>query len=194
MEVDEMHREEFSTGGKVARTSKENLWGEARHPAGGSQMVEFEQEIIWVEETESEVLFLHGGEEVGAFGKYTDFYGYGTSFCGANGAVAAAKQLAEKFGVTADSSAEIVVKVTTFQEPAVRATSEDARKQNAKADENPNWKRKFARVPEGWRTRREVDDIDGKKHFMYPRLERQVLTEETVWSIGAGMSRFVNSG
>lgn len=182
-----MQSQEFTTAGRVSRKSVETLWGEARHPSGKREMVSFEQEIIWIEETESVVAFVHGGEDVETFGTFNDFYGYGTSSCGAGGAIATARSVAQRFGVTPDSTAEVVVRQTTFEIAAIPATSREALDLNAKADADPKWKRKFAHLPEEWRLRQEEKTESGEVHVWWPRPERRIIKEEVVWRVGAGM-------
>lgn len=182
-----MQSQEFMTAGRVAGKTIEKLWGEAKHPSGKREMVEFEQEIIWVEETEAVVAFVHGGKDVETFGTYSDFHGYGTSVCGVGGAIAAARRVADRFNVTHESSAEVVVRQTTFLIPAIQATSDHARELNAKADADPKWKRKFAHLPEEWRLRKEEKLESGEVNVWWPRPERRTIKEEVVWRIGAGL-------
>jgi hypothetical protein len=182
-----MQSQEFVTAGRVAEKSVEKLWGEATHPSGRREMVAFDQEVIWIEETEAVVAFMHGGEEVETFGTYSDFYGYGTSVCGKGGAIGTARRIADRFNVTPESTAEVVVRQTTFLIPAIPATSRDALELNAKADADPKWKRKFAHLPEGWRLRREETLESGEVHVSWPRPERRILKEEVVWQVGGGL-------
>lgn len=188
-----MESQEFMTSGRVAETCVEKLWGEARKPNGEREMAPFDQEIIWIEETESAVAFMHGGEEVEKFGTFNDFYGYGTSSCGRSGAIATARRIAEKFGVTVESSAQVVVTKTTYRRPAIAARSREALELNAKADKDPKYKRKFAEVPESWRQRREETIHGGETHTYYPMLERRVISEEVVWCVGNGVSVVVEN-
>lgn len=175
--------EEFVSAGKVEKQTVETLWAEMRHPVEGRKMVSFEQPVTWLLETESKVVFMHGGEEVESFGTYNDFGGHNTSKLAA---IERAEQVAETFGVTASSSASVVVKTRTFLRPALKATSDQALDLNRRADAQPGqWKRRWRNFPVSeWRRRKE----DGQGGFMYPQVEYEEVSEVVTWQMGDGES------
>jgi hypothetical protein len=132
--------------------------------------VEFTKQIHWIRESESQLLYMHGGQVVETGATHNDFYGF-LSSCNMDGPTP--QQLATHFSVTTESSLEIVVKTTVFLRPAYE--SEECAEANRTKPEN--YKAKYAYVPDTWRKEVVVDD-----QTVWPTLEREELVTAISWS------------
>ncbi|CAN7784500.1 hypothetical protein LJR175_008407 [Variovorax sp. LjRoot175] len=137
---------------------------------GERRRFEFEREILWLQESEAVLRFVHGGEELRHESTHNDFYGYLTA---AQGLDNDARRAAESYSVTAESSLVIEILSRVFQRPVVE--TEEARKYNLTKPQSH--KSQWADVPDEWRKEEKVDG-----ETLFPRLARIELGEEVVWS------------
>jgi hypothetical protein len=137
---------------------------------GERRRFEFAREIVWLQESDAVLRFMHGGAELKQGSTYTDFYGY---LSAAEGLLESAEREANEYSVTAESSLVIEIVSRVFQRPVIEP--EEARKHNL--TKPGNRKSQWADVPDNWR--KEVT-VDGE--ILCPRLERVELGEQVVWS------------
>lgn len=161
----------FHTGCPVAKKGMEKFV-QYLIVGGERQRIEFEREILWLQQSEATVRAMHGGEVVDTLSTSNDFYGYLTSFSERN-AVGEAVQYANRFSVTAESSMSVEVFVRVMLVPCVE-TKECAEHNRTKPS---NYKAQYAYLPDDWR--KEVIE-NGER--LYPMLTNQVLVNEVVWS------------
>lgn len=159
----------FYTSCKIAKRTQEAL-GQWADIGGERKRIEFTKEILWLQESESQVLYMHGGKVLKDASINNDFYGYLSSI---KGAIEEAEAAASRFGVTQQSSLDVVVQTKVFLDPVmeIKETSEYNR---TKKDTR---KEQYAYVPNDWR--KEVV-VEGERQW--PALERVELATEIVWS------------
>jgi len=163
-----MHNLFFSSC-PVARRSTESFV--QRTMIGGKRRrFEFMREIVWLQESEAVVRFVHGGEELKRGSTHTDFYGY---LSAAEGLIDDAERAAKEYSVSAASSLVIEIASRVFQQPVIEP--DEARKHNLAKPGNR--KSQWAYLPDNWR--KEVM-VEGET--LCPRLERVELGESVIWS------------
>lgn len=165
----------FRTACPVAKRTEEAFV--QRVTIGGeSKRFEHVKPIIWIQESESKIVFLHGGRVLREESTHTDFYGYLTSFRTGPDAVVNPEGIANAYGITRESSLELVVRTMVFLQPAYESpeTIEHNRTKPT------NYKPMYAHVPDDWRKEAENTLFPGE--LMYPRLERIELGTGIVWS------------
>lgn len=101
-------------------TTQESLWAESSHPLEGRRMVECKLEVCWLRAWTVEVAMTHGGNEVTAFDRFNDFYGFGASL---EAGMERALELCGHFGIGTSSSAVMEVRLKVCDQPAIRSTS-----------------------------------------------------------------------
>jgi hypothetical protein len=132
----------------------------------------FEKAIVWLLESESVVQFLHGGELLTEGRHSNDFYGL-LSSTDASAAGLGLVQLAQRYGITQESSLILVVETRVFERPAVEPAETIAKnKQQPKG-----YKLAYAQVPDDWRQERIVDG-----ETTWPRLEQVEIASGVVWT------------
>ncbi|WP_146039583.1 MULTISPECIES: hypothetical protein [unclassified Variovorax] len=137
---------------------------------GERQTFHFEREIVWLQESEAMVRFVHGGKEIKHGSTHTDFYGY---LSAAEHLVDEAARTAQAFSVTTESSLAIEVVARVHQRPVTEP--EEARKYNA--TKPANYKSRWGEVPDDWRKDVLVDGEALSRSFA-----RVELAEELVWT------------
>lgn len=139
--------------------------------AGERRRFEFTKPIIWLQESEAQVQFLHGGKLLKEGSTHSDYYGYLTSFRNPN-----TEGIAAHYGITLESSLELVIVATVFRTPAIE--TDETRAHNLTRP--PRRKPMYAQVPQSWC--KEIDSEftpDGKA---YPPLDRVDQGKGVVWS------------
>lgn len=137
---------------------------------GTIQRLTFTRRVLWLQESESTCQFIHGGHVLKEGSTFTDWYGYLTSM---NVDSPSPTDLCHRFGITDDSSLELVVITTVFLRPVIETPETAA----FNATKPPNHKAQFAEVSWDWRQEKVVDG-----ELRWSRLERQVLGDGTTWS------------
>ncbi|HHH9441288.1 TPA: hypothetical protein ACP32N_003225 [Pseudomonas aeruginosa] len=138
--------------------------------AGERQRVEFQREVVWLLESETELQFVHGGEVVSNGACANDWYGLYSSLDPEDiGALSAAT----RFKVDALSSLEIQLVTTVFLNP-VMETPED---KHSNLTQPANYRAHFSYIPDSWRYERLAEDV-----VVYPKPERKILATEVTWS------------
>lgn len=137
---------------------------------GERRRVEFVKPILWIQESETQIQYLHGGKILETGNTHSDWYGYLTSFNDLN-----PEGYADHYGITTESSLELVLMTTVRQKPATEtaATIEENRQRLV------NFMPTYLDVPDTWR--KEVDS-DTYPEKWYPRMEPRVLGEGVTWS------------
>ena len=83
---------------------------------------EFIKPIVWLQESEATIQYLHGGQKINvASSTYNDYYGYLTSV---EGVQTDFSKIATLFAITTESSLELVIKATVFLRPAIETPEE----------------------------------------------------------------------
>lgn len=137
---------------------------------GTRQKTPFEREVIWVQESETALLFMHGGKIVRQGPVTNDYYGYLTSFTRAE--AHGAELLAQEYGVTPESTLEIHLVATITRRPCIETEADQA--VNAAA---AGLSRQYTLIPPAWRQETMVDG-----EALYPDLEAVTVATGIVWS------------
>lgn len=137
---------------------------------GELRRFEFDREIVWLQESESVLRFVHGGEELKRGSTHTDFYGYLSS---AEGMVDEAERAAKSYSVTEASSLVVEIVSRVYQRPVIEA--DEARAYNVTTPRGH--KSRWAYVPDDWRKQTTVAG-----ETLHPSLGRIDLGEQVVWS------------
>lgn len=137
---------------------------------GTRQKAPFEREVIWVQESETALLFMHGGKIVRKGPVTNDYYGYLTSFTRTD--AHSAELLAQEYGVSPESTLEIHLVTTITRKPCIETETDQA--VNATA---AGLSRQYTPIPPAWR--QEVV-VDGE--LRYPDLEAVTVATGLVWS------------
>lgn len=133
--------------------------------------IDFDKEIIWLIESESQLLFRHGGMVLHEGSTTNDYYGYLTS---TNIAGPSPAEIAAGFSITNSSSLELVVLTSVFT-LAVIETEQDAI-HNLKKREN--CRSMYSNFPSSWRV-----SIESLDPFEPPcKLNRVDLASSVTWS------------
>jgi hypothetical protein len=159
----------FYSSCPVVRRSTETFV-ETAFVGGAQRRFEFEREILWLQESEANLRFVHGGVELMHSGSHTDYYGY---LSAARNVVDDAECALKKYGVTAESSLVIEVVTRVYQRPVIEPDEAKQHNRSKAANRKAQW----ADVPDDWR--KEVQ-VDGE--ILHPRLPRHEVSEEVVWS------------
>lgn len=159
----------FYSSCPIARRSTETFV-ERPFVGGEPQRFEFNRAILWLQESEAVLRFMHGDVELKHGSTHTDYYGY---LSAADNLVDDAERASRTYGVTVESSLVIEIVTRVYQRPVIEP--DEARQHNQ--TKPANHKSKWADVPDDWR--KEVQ-VDGET--LRPRLERLELGEEVVWS------------
>ncbi|MGH8159297.1 MAG: hypothetical protein ACREPQ_14345 [Rhodanobacter sp.] len=140
-------------------------------PVGGQrQRLEFTRAVTWLRESESRLLFVHGGKVLQEGSTFGDYYGYLTSF---DIKEPSPQDIASDFGVSSDSSLEVEVRTTVFLQPVMQ-TDETCAYNKGKA---ATCMAQYVEIPFDWR--QEIT-VDGETRWR--RVERKVLGEAVTWS------------
>lgn len=137
---------------------------------GALQKKPFEREVIWVQESETALFFMHGGKIVRQGPVTSDYYGYLTSFTRTD--AHGTELLAQEYGVTSESTLEIHLVTTITRRPYLETEADQA--MNATAT---GLSRQYTPIPSTWR--QEVV-VDGEPR--YPDLEAVKIATGLVWS------------
>jgi hypothetical protein len=137
---------------------------------GTRQKTPFEREVIWVQESETALLFMHGGKIVRQGPVTNDYYGYLTSFTRAE--AHGAQLLAQEYGVTPESTLEVHLVATITRRPCIETEADQA--VNAAAT---GLSRQYTQIPSEWRQEKMVDGEP-----LYPDLEAVIVATGIVWS------------
>src|SRR5690606_10687362 len=111
---------------------------------GERRRIEFTKPIFWLQESETQIQFRHGGKIFDTGATHTDWYGYLKSI---DTATKSAITTAEYFSIEPGSSLEMVLMTKIMQCPATE-TEETIRENSQKP---AGYKTAYMHVPEKWR-------------------------------------------
>lgn len=140
-----------------------NIGGERRR-------FEFIREIFWLQQSESQLLYRHGGKVIKEGATRNDFYGY-LSSCDIHEPTP--EEMAAFYAITPESSIELVVQTTVFLEPACQTP--ETIEYNRTRPSTRKWQ--YAYLPNDWR-----QEISRDGERCWPRLERVELGSGVTWS------------
>lgn len=173
-----MAANEFRTSCPILRREQLTLYFQTPQPRGVPTMQPFEQELVWLLESEVQILYVHGDKALKEGPSYSDFYGFLTSL-DQNEELNRAKAW---FSITESSSLDLRVVAKLFERPCLTPTSEDAARDNRRADAEPGkWKHVYAEIPHTWRTSEAHEEGDDKA-MVYPTISRKEIREAVVYS------------
>jgi hypothetical protein len=158
----------FRTKCSVFRHTKETFV-ERVIVAGQPARFEFTKDILWVLQSESQQLFVHGRRVLKEGATCNDYYGYLTSTKQDSPSY---ESICTHWGVSRESSLEIQRMTTVFLSPAIET--------DANREENlryPDHLPMYSYIPDGWR-QESMEDGD----MWFRRLERVAIAEEVTWS------------
>jgi len=137
---------------------------------GESKKVEFTKEVLWLQGSESDLLFMHGGKDIKKLTTRNDFYGY-LSSCEMDDEILG---ILKHYKIDQSSTIELVIRATVFLSPAIETAETIAN--NLRKPET--YKSEYAYIPDDWR--KESLSDDGKPYW--PTLNREELLTRVVWS------------
>ena len=173
-----MAANEFRTSCPILRREQLTLYFQTPQPRGVPTMQPFEQELVWLLESEVQILYLHGDKALKEGPSYNDFHGFLSSL-DQNEELNRAKAW---FSITESSSLDLQLVAKLFERPCCLASSEDAARENRRdADEPGKWKHVYAEIPDTWRTLEAHDESDDKGRS-YPTISRNEIREAVVYS------------
>ena len=111
---------------------------------GESKRIEFEKEIVWIQESESQLLYKHGEKVIKEGSTDSDYYGYLTSPTIDRPTPA---EQAKYYSITTESSLELVVMTTVLMRPAIENSEDAAVNKNNTLN---NYKVQLSEVPSNW--------------------------------------------
>lgn len=85
----------------------------------------FEQEIVWLRETESKITYWHGGKFFHEGSTFSDYYGF---FSSMKSAIEEAEKMLEHFNITTQSSLEVHVRTTISDYPMLETEADFGQK------------------------------------------------------------------
>lgn len=160
----------FHTSCPIVKTTHESLcqWLTV---GGVYQKAEFVKEVLWIQESESQLLFQHGGKTLKEGSTYNDYYGYLSSLVIDS---PTSLETATYYGISIDSSLTLLVKTKVFLRPAIES-SDDALYNKRKKDTH---RHQYSNLPETWRK----EELHHDGTLIYPQIERVSITEDVTWS------------
>ncbi|WP_241032664.1 MULTISPECIES: hypothetical protein [Pseudomonas] len=144
---------------------------------GVHSMESFERPILWIQESETRVLYLHGGKVLHNGPDYGDYYGYLTSFINRNEDDDKTSE-AKTFGITCQSTLEMQLVTRIHQIPMIETDAD--RQENASRATRGLKTRQYTRIPEDWRKEMACEHSPSGKY--YPGLEKVMVVEVVTWS------------
>jgi hypothetical protein len=160
----------IQTKGPIYKISDEDLLqfvevGGERHPIG------FSKKVVWVAESHTELEYHHGDKLLKKGSCYNDYYGFLTSMDDK-----AARDFAESFGITCESSLILVCRTVVELTPYLETEQHKA----YNADKRPGQTRHFDQAPNEWLQRNVPEEIHSPSYrtFRTP----VVLASEITWS------------
>lgn len=144
---------------------------------GEHKMQSFERPVLWVQESSTDVVYLHGGKVLKKGEDYSDYYGYLTSFRNRDDDHDKTSS-ANHFDINQDSTLEMQLITRIMQMPMIE--TDDDRTFNARAAEQDKKTRQFTRIPDDWRKEMPCEHSPTGKY--YPRLEPVLVVESVTWS------------
>ncbi len=174
-----MNRDKIRSGCPIVREEELQLC-EIVHIGGTHQAVPFPAKVMYLRESEAQILYVHGGKLVKEGPTYNDFYGYLTCL---DGAIEEAERLSNAYSVNRESTLEIMVYLTITDKPVTR--TEPPKIEYGRTEYfsiNRNWLRY---VPEQIEAMLKEQDHDNryeiKKPLMFSYDEEKVF-QATVWN------------
>ncbi|MDT8925222.1 hypothetical protein RBE51_20730 [Pseudomonas taiwanensis] len=137
---------------------------------GKRQKMPFEREVVWVQESETTLLFMHGGKVVRQGPVTNDYYGYLTSFTRTD--AHGAELLAQEYGVTPESTLEIHLVTTITRRPCLETEADQVANGEASGQ-----RRQYSHLPDTWR---QETVVDGEVRYL--DLEAVTVATGLVWS------------
>ena len=136
---------------------------------GQRQRVEFAREIFWLQESSMTLRFLHGGQVIKEGPTFCD-YRYLDS---TRSIVPERNRLVRHFGVTRESTLELVMFASILHRPMIEARESVLNTRAGRSNVAPKWDN----VPNTWRKEVEENGLT-----LWPMLGDVVLEESVVWS------------
>lgn len=146
------------------------------HVGGELKIESFDRPILWVQESETQVVYLHGGKILLKGAEFSDYFGYLTSFVNREDYDKTVS--ASDYDITEQSSLEMQLVTRIMQIPMIETDSD--REYNAKATHNGTRSRQYTRIPEEWRKEMPCEHSPSGKY--YPTLEPVLIVEAVVWT------------
>jgi len=141
---------------------------------GKERYVDFQQEILWVRKSESQIFLTHRGAIVDGLSTYNDFYGFMASPISALGEVESRRKLLH---IEIGDVLCLEVRTKVADQPLIADDTKDGREWNATAD-----RKKYFQADREWLTKPGFDP-----KFGYWRLEAAVVVEsELVYTTADG--------
>lgn len=145
---------------------------------GERKRMEYSKPVIWLQETETKLEFMHGGVMLDELGSCSDFYGYMSSLTARADEI---KSILKQFSITQESSLELVLRAKLLRIPVIE-TVNDAEYNRTKP---MTYKSQFSHIPDTWRQEIPNPDyhaVSNPQRFVWPPLRAKVIDEAIVWS------------
>lgn len=159
----------FQTRGPIVKITQEDLL-QSVILGGEQQFPGFQREIHWIADSHTRMEYFHGDEKLKDGDFCNDYYGFLTSLSARE-----ARQYAEKYKITQESSLVLVCRTTVRLIPAL-ATEED---KAYNADKKAGQTRYFHQVPREWLQVRKPGDTRPDYHLFF---EPVVIADQITWS------------
>lgn len=145
------------------------LWQQA-NVGGEWRLIPFEREVLWLRQSEAEIVLRHGGREVDTRATLNDFYGFLTSLEWA--VTDDVPGLADHYGVTADTLLSVDVDVTVSDVPCLADTSAEGAETFQRTG-----RATYVSVPDEGGKRWYLSDKPAEGEDALPALKSQVVAE-----------------
>jgi hypothetical protein len=155
--------------------------------AGQYQFVSFRKKILWLRESESQIMIRHEGILIDDGSTTSDWYGYLTSV---EGAFADIQKMAPKLRITPDDKLTLDIDLRIYEDPVLEPTSPDDIKNNLDPTKMKTWGQTPSRGSAGlWFTSDQRTDPT-EEWSPYPVLDRiHFLPRSTVYRTKMGLDR-----
>lgn len=158
----------FQSPAPIVRNSVESFFQHVE-VAGEKRAIEFSKEVVWLRESETCVLFKHGGQTLHEGACYSDGYGYLTSM---QAALSEAKASMAQYKIGVTSTLELVLVTQIHDNPALvtpQSLEMDAQQKGTR--------RNFGAISPSW-SKKVIDEGETLWH----EIEAVLQAEAVVWS------------
>lgn len=128
----------------VVKTETLTLW-QYVEVGGSRKLVDFEQEVMWLRESEADVVFCHRQAEIKNLSTTTDFYGFTTA---AHGAFKDVLHLAKQWDIRSDDPVGLRIIVRISDLPVLADLSRDGERYNQEYS-SPGSHKRYLSPPRG---------------------------------------------
>lgn len=116
--------------GPVIRTERLTLWEQVQ-VAGATRMISFDRDIVWLRQSETQMVLEHRGAEVASLCTLSDFYGFLSCL---EHSCKEAKRFREQYKIKSGDALKIMALTTVADRPVVADTSDEAVNRNATSE------------------------------------------------------------